>query len=143
MANTKKIFQELVEVKKHSYSRYSKFSTAAIVETDKGFFKGVNVENSSFGATMCSERVAIFNAITHGARKFKALYGLSGSKREDIVPCGMCLQVMAEFFEPNTPIYYFNILGKCKKYLFKDLLPHYFNEIQLYDKKTKSKNKTK
>ena len=134
MVNQQKIYKELLQLLKNSYSPYSKFSTAAIVETDKGFFKGVNVENASFGGTVCAERIAIFNAITLGAKEFKALYCITSSTREDIVSCGLCLQVMAEFFKPSTPIYFFNVKGKCKKYTFKDFLPHAFNSTQLHNK---------
>ena len=138
MVNQQKIYKELLQLLKNSYAPYSKFKTASIVETDKGFFKGVNVENASLGATICSERAAILNAITHGSKQFKALYCLSSSTRDDITSCGLCLQVMAEFFKPPTPIYFFNVKGKCKKYAFKDLLTCSFNATQLFNKKGKT-----
>ena len=137
MINQQKVYKELLQIIKNSYSPYSKFETAAIVETDKGFFKGVNVENASYGAGVCAERNAIFNAITLGAKKFKSMYVISSSPRDDIVSCGLCLQVMAEFFEPTTPIYFFNINGKCKKYTFKQFLPYSFKSTQLHNKKGK------
>ena len=137
MTKQQKIYKELKNLIKNSYSPYSKFATATIVETDKGFFKGVNVENSSSGATVCSERNAIFNAVAFGAKQFKALYCLTSSKRDDIISCGMCLQVMYEFFKTSTPIYFFNVNGKCKKYTLKQLLPYSFTPTQLLDKKGK------
>ena len=137
MTNFQKIYKELKKLLKHSYSPYSKFAAAATVETDKGFFRGVNVENSSYGATVCAERNAIFNAITLGAKEFKSLYCVTTSKRDDIIPCALCLQVMSEFFKPSAPIYFFSVDGKCKKYTFKQLLPHSFTPTQLFDKKGK------
>ena len=134
MINQQKIYKELLQLLKNSYSPYSKFATAAIVETNKGRFKGVNVENASYGGTVCAERVAIFNAVANGARQFKTLYCITSSPREDIVSCGMCLQVMAELFKASTQIYFFNKKGKCKKYLFKDFLPYCFNSTHLHNK---------
>lgn len=124
-------FSELKKILKNSYSPYSKFKTAAIVVTDKGNFAGVNVENSSYAATVCAERNAIFSAIANGAKKFKSLYVISSSKRKDIVPCAVCLQVMNEFFGPNTEIIFFNINGASIKYKFSQLLPFSFNKKQL------------
>ena len=118
------------EIKK-SYSVYSNFATCALVETDKGSFIGINIENSSYSLTVCAERVAIFNAIANGAKKFKCLYLLSNSRRNDIIPCGACLQVMSEFFNSNTPIIVFNSSGKSKQYEFKDLLKITFTKKNL------------
>lgn len=128
------IYQDLKKLLKNSYSPYSKFATAAIVETDKGKFYGVNIENASYGATICAERNAIFNAITNKAKKFKKLHLISNSKRRDIIPCAMCLQVMTEFFSPNTPIDVYNINGELTSYQLKDLMPYYFNSEQLFNK---------
>ena len=102
-----------------------------------GFFKGVNVENASYPAGMCAERAAIYNAVVNGAKKFKALYCLTSSNRDDIVSCGQCLQVMAEFFKPTTLIYFFNSKGKMKKYNFKQLMPRIFASKQLLHNKGK------
>lgn len=129
------IYTDLKKLLKASYSPYSKFATAAIVETDKGKFCGVNVENASYGATICAERNAIFNAITNKAKKFKKIHLISSSTRFDIIPCAICLQVMVEFFSPDTPIDVYNINGKLTKYKLKDLMPHYFNSTQLFNKK--------
>lgn len=127
-------FKQLKNLLKNSYAPYSKFKTAAIVVSDKGNFQGVNVENASLGATICAERNAILNAITNGSKTFKIIYIISSSKRNDIVPCAQCLQVMAEFFNPKTKIRMYNIDGKYVDYLFGDLLPYYFNKKQLLSK---------
>jgi cytidine deaminase len=125
------IYSQLKQLLKKSYSPYSRFATAAIVETDKGNFGGVNIENAAFGETICAERVAIFNAITNGAKKIKALYLIANSHRNDITPCGACRQVMSEFFATNTPIYVYNIDQKVKKYTYGKLLPSSFTKVNL------------
>lgn len=124
-------FKQLKELLNNSYAPYSKFKTAVIVSTDKGEFAGVNVENARFSSTICAERNAIFSAIARGAKKFKTIDIISSSTKQDIVPCGVCLQVMSEFFAPNTKINFYNINGKKKVYLLKDLLPFMFNKKQL------------
>jgi cytidine deaminase len=119
-------FKKLQQLIKNAYAPYSKFNVAAIVSTDIGEFNGVNIENSSYSATVCAERVAIFNAIANGAKKFNTLYLLTSSNKDNIVPCGMCLQVMSEFFDMNTKIIVSNKLGKSKNYTLKQLLPKAF-----------------
>lgn len=117
------ILQELKKNINHAYAPYSKFKVVAMVKTDKGNFFGVNVENSSYSATICAERVAITNALTNGAKKFIALYLLSNSNRNGIVPCGVCLQVMSEFFTSDSSIVVFNNLNKYKTYTLAQLFP--------------------
>lgn len=88
-----------------SYAPYSKLSVAAAVVDDDGrIFTGVNVENASYGLTMCAERVAIFTAIAGAASKLRAL-ALVSSNSAPLLPCGACRQVMAELFDPAAPVY--------------------------------------
>lgn len=117
------MFQELNKIINHAYAPYSKFKVAAIVRTNKGDFHGVNIENAAYSHTICAERVAIDNAISHDTRQFKILYLLSNSTRTDVTPCGSCLQVMSEFVKPNFKIIVFNKLGKFKTYTLAQLLP--------------------
>lgn len=124
--NTKQIFQELKKIINNAYAPYSKFKVAAMVETNKGCFFGVNIENSSYSLTICAERVAIFNAITHGVKKINALYLLTNSSSMDVVPCGSCLQVMSEFCNKHTKVIVFNNIGKFKTHTLRALLPHSF-----------------
>ncbi len=98
--------EKLDKLLKNSYSPYSKFSVAAILVCRDGEeFNGVNVENISFGATVCAERSAIFSAVSAGYKRddFRELHikSLSG---EDITPCFMCRQVMAELFNDDVKI---------------------------------------
>jgi cytidine deaminase len=88
-----------------AYAPYSRFFVAAAVLDDRGqLFTGVNVENASYGLTMCAERVAIFTAIASGSRKIVAIAVTSG-KKSPVFPCGACRQVMAEFCAPEVPVY--------------------------------------
>jgi len=107
----------------HSYDVYSQLKIgAAVMTTDDIIFSGCNIENISFGLTICAERVAIFKAISEGYRDFKAL-GISSKLNNPIFPCGACRQVLAEF-APNITIY---VDGEHKSYCLSKLLPKKFN----------------
>ncbi len=107
-----------------SYSPYSRFPVSAIVVDSKGrYYTGVNVENASYGLTMCAERVAVFKAVSEGSRKIKRVYVASVS-RDPAPPCGACLQVIAEFADDDTEIILYSARsGKTLKYKLNDLLP--------------------
>ena len=98
----KEIFEKAVssalEVRKNAYAPFSNFAVgAAIVTTDGTIFTGVNVENSSFGATNCAERTALFSAVTAGYRDFEAIFIASNLSGKAVFPCGICRQVLADF----------------------------------------------
>lgn len=124
------MYHKLKELLKRSHAPYSKFHTAAIVVTEKGEFIGVNVENAAFSPTICAERNAIFNAIAHGAKKFKSLY-LINNTNQLVTPCGVCRQVMAEFFTNTTKIICYAANNKHVTYTLNQLLPHAFMKTQL------------
>lgn len=88
----------------HSYSPYSRFPVGAALRTAGGrIFVGTNVENASYGLTICAERVAMGAAIAAGCRRFAAM-AVVGGKRRAARPCGACLQVIAEFCGPDFPV---------------------------------------
>ncbi len=129
MKNKEKYFQLLKIAKdfsKNSYSPYSKFKVGAAVlcENDK-VFCGTNIENASYGLSMCAERVAIFSAIANGAKKIKAvaIYTSTGNT----TPCGACRQVIAEFSN-NVDIIYNAKNNKIKIEKLSSLLPKSFNK---------------
>jgi len=87
--------------RRRSYSPYSRFPIGAAVLSESGrVFTGANVENASYGLTICAERVAVFNAVTHGEKGFRAVCVVGRSAR----PCGACRQVMLEFSTKETEI---------------------------------------
>ncbi|MBQ9694581.1 MAG: cytidine deaminase [Kiritimatiellae bacterium] len=89
-------------VAENAYAPYSKFTVGAAIMADDGrIFTGCNVENVSFGLTVCAERIALFKAVSEGVRHFTAL---ALCAPESVTPCGACRQVLAEFCEPNLPI---------------------------------------
>lgn len=94
--------------KGQSYCPYSRFRVGAAVRMDERVFGGANVENGSYGATMCAERTAIFSGAAAGERRI-AMLALStdappGSPLESRSPCGMCRQVISEFADDKTVV---------------------------------------
>lgn len=107
---------------KNAYAPYSRFAVgAALLALDGRVFMGANVENVSFGLTMCAERVAIGSAIQAGTRHFARLVIVSDSN-EPIVPCGACRQVLAEF-NPKLVIVSATSNGRKETFDLGDLLP--------------------
>ena len=91
-------------VQRNSYAPYSKFHVGAALRTESGkIYTGTNVENASYGLTICAERAAIFNAISEGQRRLTAIAITSSSDRP-IPPCGACRQVISEFSDPTALI---------------------------------------
>jgi cytidine deaminase len=118
------------ECLERAYAPYSRFQVAAAVLDDRGrVFTGVNVENISYGLSMCAERVAIFTAIASGARHIAAV-AVAASGAELLSPCGACRQVIAEFAAPDTPIYC-EAAGEPQRFSVAELLPSGFTAARL------------
>ena len=121
---------KLLKLLENSYAPYSNMHFACIVETKSGnFYEGVNIENASYGGTICAERNAITNAITSGYTKkdFTKLYIMSDAK-EGSMPCFMCRQVINEFFLPTSEVIIMNKEGRERRFLVKDICPYPFLE---------------
>lgn len=109
---------------KNAYAPYSRFSVgAALLTQDDTIYTGCNIENGSYGATICAERVAIFKAISEGQQSFKKI-AIVCSEGRKAYPCGICLQVMSEFF-PEGLIILEDAEG-ITEYRMKDMLPNAF-----------------
>jgi len=114
------------EALQNAYAPYSNFRVGAAVLTGDGrIFRGANIENASYGLTVCAERVAIFHALVNGAREIKSLVvtvDKAPSSENEGMPCGACRQVMTEFMDCNASV----IVDKIGTFALKDLMPNPF-----------------
>ena len=94
---------------------------------------GVNVENASYGSSICSERSAIVSAISKGYKKgdFKELHCLCLDSNKISTSCFACRQVITEFFNSDASLYFYNNNGEVKEYKVSELCPYPFNEEDL------------
>lgn len=125
--------EKLQELLEKSYAPYSKFRVSAIVMTnDDKCYSGVNIENASYGATICAERVAIFKAVSNGYKKgdFKKLYVMVDSDKISSC-CFLCRQVITEFFDGDSTIILMNKKGEEKVLKVSTLCPYPFDENDL------------
>ncbi|MDP6524165.1 MAG: cytidine deaminase [Kiritimatiellia bacterium] len=112
----------------NAHAPYSGFQVGAAVETDDGtVFVGCNVENASYGLTMCAERTAIFSAVAEGHRSF-ARIAVVASGDTLPYPCGACRQVLSEFCDDDMKVLVAaaDNLEDYKTVTLGDLLPHAF-----------------
>ncbi len=108
-----------------AYAPYSNFKVGAAVLTATGeIFTGANIENASLGATICAERVTIFGAVAAGQRRFTALAVMADTP-DPVPPCGLCLQVIAEF-SPDCAVLMATTSGQWRLLPLKELLPFAF-----------------
>ncbi len=113
-----------------AYAPYSNFAVgAAVLTADGRVFTGCNIENTSYGLTMCAERVALFKAISEGVREFRRL-ALVADTEVLISPCGACRQVLWEF-APDLIIISANYAGEVRVQLLRALLPEPFEKWML------------
>lgn len=125
------------DARQNSYVPYSHFSVgAALLLKDGTIITGCNIENASFGPTICAERCAIFKAVSEGKKEFAAIAVAGSPEGEDIsqysYPCGVCRQVMREFTNPDEFIVY--VLGPEGAYIEKklsEILPYSFGPENL------------
>ncbi len=114
-----------------AYSPYSKVRVGAALELKNGkIVTGCNVENASYGGTICAERVAIVKAVSEGNTQFKRIFIMSNMKTA-FPPCGFCRQVLAEFGDPKMQVIYENLKGESHQYTLEELLPYSFNKAHL------------
>ena len=126
MKNDSELMDMAKEAMKSAYAPYSHFSVGAAVETDDGkVYCGCNIENSSYGATICAERTAISKAVSEGYRRITRI-AICDSNNSFAWPCGICRQVMSEFAVED----FYVILednGKISNFFLKELLPNSFS----------------
>lgn len=130
-------FGELVmaarAAREHAYAPYSHFRVGAAVLADDGtIHAGCNVENASYGLTICAERNAVAHAVAAGARSFAVIAIVT---ENGVTPCGACRQVLAEF-NPQMTVILVDEVGHQRVYALVDLLPVAFGPAQLPDGQT-------
>ncbi|MDD8017624.1 MAG: cytidine deaminase [Bacteroidota bacterium] len=117
------LISRATQAKKNAYAPYSKFRVGAAILTDDGtIFDGSNVENASYGLTICAERNAVFQAVHAKKRKITAV-AVTSDEKTFITPCGACRQVIAEFADPDTEIILITVDGKWKVVKFGKIFP--------------------
>jgi cytidine deaminase len=122
----KQLAESALEQRLRAHAPYSGFRVgAALLTADGQIITGCNVENASYGLTLCAERVAIASAVAAGQRRFRAL-AIAAETSPPPRPCGACLQVIAEFCSEDFPLVLVNGAGERERYRLADLLPHAF-----------------
>jgi cytidine deaminase len=122
---------ELVERAKEArsvaHAPYSSFEVgAALVTSDGRLFTGCNIENSTYGLTMCAERVAIFKAVSEGAREITKI-AVVADYSNPTPPCGCCRQMIWEFASDDAEVILANLSGDVQKFAIKELFPEAFD----------------
>jgi cytidine deaminase len=120
-----RLIQAATASRRNAVSKRSGFSVGAAIEAEDGtIYGGCNVENSTYGLTVCAERVAIWKALSEGVRRFRAVAVVTGAD-EPTPPCGACRQILWEF-AGDVPVVSATAGGKRKFYRMSELLPEPF-----------------
>ncbi len=132
-----KLIELAMEAREHAYAPYSNYTVGAALLTKAGkVYQGCNIENASYGLTVCAERNAFFKAVYEGEREFEALAVIGGPAGEKALtacagPCGACRQVIAEFCEADFKIYLTKGDGEYLETSLRELLPLTFTKGDL------------
>lgn len=128
----RKLIEKARSLLERAYAPYSKFPVSAVVVDDRGReFTGVNIENVSYGLTICAERVAIFAAVAAGAGRIEAI-AITAEKRKPIMPCGACRQVMVEFCNPDAKVFSDAGGKQIVTWTVGELLPDPLTSVEAY-----------
>lgn len=125
------LLQAARDAAEQAYAPYSRFAVGAALEAADGrVFTGCNVENASYGLTLCAERAAVATAVAAGVRTFRRL-AIVVSGPTSASPCGACRQVLAEFADDGLPILMASVedITRCRQHTLGELLPNRFNTV--------------
>ena len=126
----KALMAEAVKARKRAYAPYSRFAVgAALLAKDGRVYQGCNIENASYGLTICAERNAVWKAVSEGVTEFTAI-AVTARDGRGAPPCGSCRQVLHEF-APNATVYWRDARGRILKRKLTELLPNAFNLADL------------
>src|SRR5436190_9631837 len=118
------------EAREHAIATYSEFKVGAALETKDGrVYTGCNIENVSYGLTVCAERVALWKALSEGARSFRAIAVVTDSAVQTS-PCGACRQLLWEYCG-DIAVYTHSLQGLSHEYKLAELLPNPFDDHNL------------
>ncbi|HLJ40669.1 MAG TPA: cytidine deaminase [Candidatus Acidoferrales bacterium] len=130
MSDEEKLVAAARQARERAHAPFSEFRVGAAVRTKSGrTFGGCNVENASYGLTICAERVAIFKAISEGEREFEAIAVVTDTDTLT-PPCGACRQIIWEFCG-DVPVILANLKGKVERESSAKLLPRPFDSSNL------------
>lgn len=119
--------QAALAAREHAHAPYSRFRVGAALEDDAGrIHTGVNVENATYGLTVCAERVAVFKALSEGARRFRRI-AIAADAPTLTPPCGACRQILWEFCG-DLEITLVNPAGASETLQLKDIFPRPFDD---------------
>lgn len=125
MMTDKELYTKAVEMLPMAYAPFSKFKVgAALLTKDGKVYTGCNIENSSFGATICAERTAFVKAISEGEREFAKIAIVC--QNGEAWPCGICRQFMREFCDDDFSIITGNDEDSLRAYTMNEILPEGF-----------------
>jgi cytidine deaminase len=125
-----RLLEAALAAREHAFAPFSKFKVGAAVEDAAGrIHTGCNVENATYGLTMCAERVAIFKAISEGVREFRRV-AVAADAEQLTPPCGACRQILWEFCR-DVEIVLVNPAGKTQTYRLSELFPKPFDASYL------------
>lgn len=128
-AAQRKLVKKALDARTKAYAPYSKFRVGAAIETQDGkIFTGCNVEDAAYSTTCCAERVALFNAVSNGKRKFKRIAVVSDAAGA-CPPCGTCRQALMEFAR-DMEVIMSSPRDNTKVMRLKDLLPEAFHSLR-------------
>ena len=124
------LIEAALQARENAHAPFSKFKVGAALEDETGrIHTGCNVENATYGLTVCAERVAVFKAISEGARKFRRIAVVADT---DVLtpPCGACRQILWEFCG-DIEVILANLRGKTETLRLRDLFPRPFDASYL------------
>jgi cytidine deaminase len=129
--NWQNLYKKAQQVSEHAYAPYSHFKVGAALLSEQGqVFTGCNVENASYGLTVCAERNCIATAVAQGTTQVSALVVYT-AQQQLTSPCGACRQVIAEFMSPDAIVSLVNHLGNTQQWRVAELLPAAFTPQNL------------
>jgi cytidine deaminase len=125
-----KLWKMACAAQKASYSPYSRYPVGAALLGESGkIYTGTNVENASYGATVCAERSAVLKAVSEGETRFRSICVVVN--KSAVAPCALCLQVLSEFVEADFEVWIATPKSVVRSFRFAELLPQRFGSKDL------------